>query len=993
MKRKNCLAYAIVLLLPYFLITSTYSQQINDNFDNGAITGWTQGTNGHWTSSTTSPINGSHSLKHNLSNTAGKSYISKSISSLDLTTQDITWQFNLKNGNWDPSGSNKFWIYLTANEFNLKSSTVDGYAIGVNLTGTSDILTLWKVTNGTADTSIITTTIDWDANKIKGIKVTRSTNGLWKLFIDENGGFDSLDFKGSVTNNDYIIKNYFGIYFQYTKSRAGLLWIDDILVEGKTPSTNPTVSFKTSTSSINETNTTFNKQIPLSFSNYTSNATINITIDSNSTAEATDYSLNTSSLIFTSNGTKNISLDINNDLDMDNETIILKLTITNGVADINISTYTLVIIDDDLPKIIINEILADPTGIDANGDGTISTSQDEFIELVNTDITPHILTDYTISDNSSIRHTFGNITIPAGGSVVIFGGGAPTNISGISLAASTGRISLNNTGDTVTLKNNNGVIITTYTYGSEANADQSIGRNDDLTGNFVKHSLITSNPQKATPGKYNTTDLPFSTITWKGAVDSNWNTSSNWSTDKIPSTSDEVLILKTTNQPTVNSSTSIKKVTLASGASLIANAHLNGDITYRRSLATNNWYLVASPLKSETIENLIAYNDFATGPNKNIGIAPYKNDGSAWNYLSNNSTGVITSGKGYSVKLNVPSDLKFTGEINTGTITYPITQATNNFNLIGNPFTSYINLSTFFTDNSTALSEETIWLWNQATNSYDLKMGGIDGSFQISPTQGFFVSANRNTNITFSKTNQSHQSDTFQRNTKTEINVTVTENKNTKSTKLFYLNEATTGFDNGYDGTMFNGISSSFAIYSQLVSNNKGKNFAIQSLPINNLETIIVPIGLKFDAGKTIEFSAKSINLPSNIQVYLEDRIHNTFTNLSKENYTSTLKNNVDGIGQFYIHTTSQKLSSSNNNQILENVSTYQSSKNEITITGLQSDKASLSLYTILGKKIIEKKFKSNGKIIIGIPKITSGIYLIKITSKNGSINKKIHVN
>ncbi len=992
MKRKNHLAHAIVLLLPYFLITSTYSQQINDNFDNGTITSWTQGTNGHWTSSTTSPITGSHSLKHNLSNTAGKSYISKPISGLDLTTEDITWQFNLKNGNWDPSGSNKFWVYLTANESNLNSSTVDGYAIGVNLTGTSDILTLWKVTNGTADTSIITTAVNWDANNIKGIKVTRSTNGLWNLFIDENGGFDSLNLIGSVTNNDYIIKNYFGVYFQYTKSRAGLLWIDDILVEGKTPSTNPTVSFKTSTSSTNETNTTFNKKIPLSFSNYTSNATINITIDGNSTAEATDYSLNTSSLIFTSNGTKNISLDINNDLDMDNETIILNLTITSGTADINISTHTLTIIDDDLPKIIINEILADPTGIDANGDGTISTSQDEFIELVNTDITPHNLTDYTISDNSAIRHTFGNITIPAGGSVVIFGGGTPTAISGIALKTSTGRLSLNNTGDTVTLKNNNDVIITTHTYGSEANSDQSIARNDDLTGNFVKHSLITSNPQKATPGKYNVTNLPFSTVTWKGAFNSDWNTPSNWSTGNTPSASDEVLILKTTNQPTVSSSTSVKKVTLASGTSLIANEHLSGDITYRRSLATSNWYLVASPLKAETIENLIINNDFATGSNKNIGIAPYKNDGSAWNYYSNNSTGTIISGKGYSVKLKAPSDLSFTGEINTGTITYPITQTTNNFNLIGNPFTSYINLSTFLTNNSTALSEQTIWVWNQATNDYELKIGGIDGNFQISPTQGFFVSANSNTNITFSKANQSHQADTFQRNTKTEINLMVTDNKNTKSTKLFYLNKATTGFDNGYDGTMFNGTSSNFVIYSQLVSNNQGKNLAIQSLPIENLETLIVPIGIKSKAGKTISFSIKSTNLPSSIQVYLEDRKQNIFTNLSTQKYTITLEKDINGIGQFYIHATSKKLGISDSKQLMKNISIYKSSKNELTITGLQSVEASLTLYSLLGKKIINKKFKSNGKKIISIPKTTSGIYLIKINSKNGFINRKIHL-
>ncbi|WP_435262093.1 lamin tail domain-containing protein [Tenacibaculum sp. nBUS_03] len=993
MKRKNNFAFATVFLLCYFLISTTYSQVINDNFNDGTITGWTEGTNGHWTSTSASPISGSHSLKHNISGAAGKSYISKSISNLNLTTQNITWQFNLKNGNWNPSSKNKFWVYLTANESDLESSTIDGYAVGVNLSGTSDILTLWKVTNGTSDIPIITSKIDWKANDIKGIKITRSISGLWELFVDENGNFDSLKLEGSATNNDYIVKNYFGIYFEYTKTRAGLLWIDDILVEGKTPSINPTVSFKYSTSSTNENTTTFNKQIPLLFSSYTSNTTINITIDPTSTAEIEDYKLNTSSITFTSNETQNISIDINNDLDTDDETIILKLMVIGGSADININTHTLTITDNDLPKIIINEILADPTGIDANGDGITNTSQDEFIELINTDIISYNLKDYSISDASSIRHTFGNITIPPGQSIVIFGGGTPTVIPGIAVKASTGRLSLNNTGDMVSLKNNNSIVITSHTYGSEANSNQSIARSDDLIGNFVKHTLISSNSQKATPGKYNVSNLPISTITWKGTIDTNWKNPSNWSTGNTPNISDEVLILKTINQPTINFSTSLQKVTFASGSSLIANASVEGAFTYKRNLKTNNWYLVSSPLKLETIENLISNNEFARGSEKNIGFAPYKNNGSTWNYFSNASTGIMPPGKGYSVKLNTSNDLKFNGRINNVPVTLPITQASNNFNLIGNPFTSYINLGTFLTNNSRALTEETVWLWNQETNNYDLKMSGIDGNFQIAPTQAFFVSANSNSNITFSTTNQSHQLDTFQRNERTEIEVIITENKNSRATKLFYLNGATTGFDNGYDGTMYDGVSSSFAIYSQLVSNNQNENLAIQSLPINNLDTLIIPIGIKAKAGKTLNFSIKSTNLPSDIQVYLEDRKKNTFTNLSTKKYTITLEKDMNDVGQFYIHTTSKKLGTNDKKELMKNVNIYRSSKSELTITGLESEKFSFILYTILGEKIITKEFKSNGNAIIGISKITPGIYIAEVISKNGAISKKVSIN
>ncbi len=208
-----------------------FGQVIIDDFEDGNLTGWGQGSAFSWANSTTNPITGNRSLKHNISGSAGSSYIAYNTSALDLNNQDTNWQFNLSNGNWDPSGANKFWVYLTANEFNLNSNNVDGYVIGVNLTGTSDILTLWKVTNGSADGSIISSSINWDGNDTVGIKVTRSLNGEWELFVDTDGGFDNLISEGTGINTDYTFNNFFGLSFTYTSTRAGLLWMDDLLVE------------------------------------------------------------------------------------------------------------------------------------------------------------------------------------------------------------------------------------------------------------------------------------------------------------------------------------------------------------------------------------------------------------------------------------------------------------------------------------------------------------------------------------------------------------------------------------------------------------------------------------------------------------------------------------------------------------------------------------------------------------------------------------------
>ena len=144
---------------------------------------------------------------------------------------------------------------------------------------------------------------------------------------------------------------------------------------------------------------------------------------------------------------------------------------------------------------IINEIHADPDANlgDANGDGTVSTTQDEFIELVNATGGDVDISGWSILDGVGLRHTFPSGTVVADQcGVVVFGGGAPTGLFGGMTAqtASTGSLGLNNSGDTVTL--NDGVTdLASVIYGSEGGDNQSLTRDPDLSGDFVKHSVAT----------------------------------------------------------------------------------------------------------------------------------------------------------------------------------------------------------------------------------------------------------------------------------------------------------------------------------------------------------------------------------------------------------------------------------------------------------------------------------------------------------------------
>ena len=146
---------------------------------------------------------------------------------------------------------------------------------------------------------------------------------------------------------------------------------------------------------------------------------------------------------------------------------------------------------------VINEIHADPaSGLpgDANGDGVQNFSDDEFVEIYNDSAGDLDLSGWTLSDGFGLRHTFpGGSVVTTGCSVVVFGGPTPTGTFGGSLVqtASTGALVLNNSaGDVVTL-NDGTTDIASESYGSEGGDNQSLTRDPDIIGGFVKHSEAT----------------------------------------------------------------------------------------------------------------------------------------------------------------------------------------------------------------------------------------------------------------------------------------------------------------------------------------------------------------------------------------------------------------------------------------------------------------------------------------------------------------------
>jgi hypothetical protein len=456
--------------------------------------------------------------------------------------------------------------------------------------------------------------------------------------------------------------------------------------------------------------------------------------------------------------------------------------------------------------------------------------------------------------------------------------------------------------------------------------------------------------------------------------------------------------------PTGNSITTVDDTVLNAGASLIAEgtSTITGDVTYNRTIdyvATDNlkgWYLMASPVahSSFSVDTFTTNNDIATS-NSNVAIADYETQNDTWSYFQVGATSNFVAGKGYSIKkASTTGTVSFTGTLNTNDAGVDIVLSSegNRYNLLGNPYTSYISHSTFL-ENADLSETQTIWVYDQTlgiNGSYVVKTLAED--FILAPGQGFFVKANAaGGSVNFAETNQNHSSDTFQRAAKTAVTIKTSVDDAIHYAKLYYLNTATTGFDVGYEGEVFGGTTDEFSIYTHLLKDNDGKKYQVQSLPNSEYESMVIPVGVKAAANKEITFSAEVLSLPADIKVLLEDKQTNIFTRLDEanSNYKITLTENLDGIGRFYLHTTSSVLST--NDMMLNHISIYTSSKN-LHIYGVQNGISKVRLYNLLSKKILTTSFGGNG-INIPLPSFNSGVYIVQLETETGMVNKKIILN
>ena len=442
-------------------------------------------------------------------------------------------------------------------------------------------------------------------------------------------------------------------------------------------------------------------------------------------------------------------------------------------------------------------------------------------------------------------------------------------------------------------------------------------------------------------------------------------------------------------------------------SSLIVEGYVVGDVVYKRhaNASSGGKDLIAAPVLGQQ------FNDFQTA-NSNIVsngdgtlylFGPFEKPTNAYVTYANTETAKLTASKGYRTASTDNDTFTFTGLVTTKDVSAPVFisgPTTPEWNLIGNPYPSYISLKEFLSLNNSKFNTERAGVYGydgDASNGWTIwNQAYVDANpdAKIAPGQGFLVGTNTD-GINFEFTPSMRvlgNTDDFiaGRQLVTSIShlqVMLSNTSNFYKTDFYITDNATLGQDPNYDSEIF-GTSPSFALYSHLVEDNSGKAIGVQSIGNTRLSDVVIPLGVNIESGEQVKFSISETTLSGDVNVYLEDRISNTFTALNNLDYTFTSDVELNGTGRFYLRFAEESTLDINNNE-LSNIKIYNANASKtIVVKGELSTNSRLSIYDVQGRLIKVEMLETNLRSqSINASYLSTGIYVVKL---NNDLQEKV---
>jgi hypothetical protein len=547
-------------------------------------------------------------------------------------------------------------------------------------------------------------------------------------------------------------------------------------------------------------------------------------------------------------------------------------------------------------------------------------------------------------------------------------------------------------------------------------------------------------------------------VEWTGqGADDNWTTVGNWSGGSLPGALDTAYSLFGNFTIVINDDVKIRKFTNISGlitlvinagksfvcsdqyaadnlgaitmnsnstefASFISAQAVSNPLIYNRWVnsvgnGTSGWDLVGPPASGVTISSITGDSDLATnGSNPTTyALGPFSNTDLSWtNVNSNDTSGTLTSGQGYQMATTSGGTITFQGSVLTTSQTVSISNNNPNdngdsnltgsrWNLIANPFPSYINANStannFLSDNTATINDSYEALYGYNANDGYTEINNTSAATYITPGQGFFVaSVAGGGTITFdANTRTATGGDDFvanrMANTSQEFYLRLYENDNLiEDNKFYFDNGLTLGLDPGYDAGAFD---QNIDIMSRLPENDQGVGFSINAMGLNSLEeNTVIPLVFNRAAGVEFSISFEDATIPERVGIYLQDTLLETLTDLRAEDFTLTPDSDLGDMGRFYIVIGNTSLGG--NDLEASYISIYKAaSEDYITIEGLLNvEKANVQLFNIIGQEMLNERIQSHQSIqSISTAGLTTGVYIVRLEADNITITKKVIIN
>tara|TARA_R110002072_G_scaffold14272_2_gene59426 strand:+ start:137094 stop:140477 length:3384 start_codon:yes stop_codon:yes gene_type:complete len=389
-------------------------------------------------------------------------------------------------------------------------------------------------------------------------------------------------------------------------------------------------------------------------------------------------------------------------------------------------------------------------------------------------------------------------------------------------------------------------------------------------------------------------------------------------------------------------------------------------------------------------------------------------------------TGAINPGEGYIVRPQTgygqPGgvfDYTYnSGTLTNGTITRPViyntpgptAQANKNAspNTVANPYPSAIWAIDFIKENPTV---DELYFWEHNTppstnlpgagsmnfSMQDISMynlsggvaaasGGTAPNGYISTGQGFAFKANAAGTATFTNTMRRLDNNNTLRATNQSdrlwLKIEAKDYKLGSTALLSFNEEATSGFDAGYDSKR---LATVVSLFSMIEGDEIGYGIQTREAMYHGMQ-----IGLGFSTllEDTVLYTISIDDFEGiaseNTTVYLIDLELNKKVNLSKEAYQFS---SSSGTFNRFVVVFENELLATNSISVEEGISVFPNPVSE-TLTILISENFNYiksEIYSVTGQKLQETANKQ-----IGMGHLSAGIYFVKVISEEGTITKKI---